>query len=224
MSELATWIAADGLKETGTANPLPVNVTTIVAGQATAANQATEITALGLLATAAAQTTGNASAAISAQPGLSASVTITRPSDTTTYGAQDVVGVTGGGTGCIDFNLGAISGSIILITSLRFQRDATALIASEAGYTLYLFSITQPGAQADNATFTVAAGDQASYLGKIAIPTPVDEGATLSIDVDGINKQVKLAGTHIFGTLTTTGAYQPVSAAVHRLTLHAIQR
>lgn len=159
---------------------------------------------------------------ISAPNGFSARVSVTRPSDTTTYAAGDVVGVTGGGTGTITFpNMGFGAGDV-MITSLRFQRNATAVIASEAGYKLHLFNVTQPGAQADNAVFDVAAGDQASYMGFISIPTPTDLGSTLHSQVDGINKQVTLAGTSLFGVLTTDGAYQPVSAAVHVVELHTV--
>lgn len=153
--------------------------------------------------------------------GYSARVQIIRPSDTTTYGAGDVVGVTGGGAGCITFpNMGPGAGDI-MITSASFQRNASALIASEAGYTLHLFNIAQPSAQVDNAAFDIATGDQASYLGSISLGTPVDLGSTLYIGTDGINKQVTLLSTSLFGVLVTAGAYQPVSAAVHVVTLHA---
>jgi hypothetical protein len=157
-----------------------------------------------------------------ASTGYAARVSVTRPSDTTTYAAGDVVGVTGGGTGTITFpNMGPAAGEI-MITSLRFQRNATALIASEAGYKLHLFSVTQPAGQADNAVFDVASGDQASYLGYIPIPTPTDLGSTLHSEVNGINKQVTLASTSLFGVLTTDGAYQPASAAVHVVELHSV--
>jgi hypothetical protein len=70
--------------------------------------------------------------------------------------------------------------------------------------------------------FDVASGDQASYLGFITIPTPTDLGSTLHSEVTNINKQVTLASTSLFGVLTTDGAYQPVSAAVHVVELHSV--
>lgn len=156
-----------------------------------------------------------------ATTGYAARVQVTRPSDTTTYGAGDVVGVTGGGTACITFpSMGPAAGEI-LITSVRFQRNATAVIAGETSYTLHLFNIAQPAAQVDNAVFDIAAGDQASYLGSINLGTPVDIGSTLAIEQNGINKQVTLASTSLFGVLVTVGGYQPVSAAVHIVELHA---
>ncbi len=156
-------------------------------------------------------------------PALSVSVSVTRPSDTTTYGANDVVGVTGGGTAGIDFNLGAISASSVLITSVAFERDAASVISGETLYNLYLYNVTPPSALADNAAFDIPSGDRASFLGKISLGAPVDEGSTLYIEQNGVNKQIKLSGTHVFGYLVTVGGYQPTSAAVHKITLNAVQ-
>lgn len=147
---------------------------------------------------------------------------ITRPSDTTTYGNVDVVGVTGGGTACIEFtNMGPSGGGEIEIVSSRFQRNASALIGSEAGYTLYLYNITQPSAQIDNDVFTLAAGDMAAYLGKISLGTPVDEGALLHVEVNNIGKQITLLSSSLFGVLVTVVGYQPASASVHVVELHS---
>lgn len=156
-------------------------------------------------------------------PGLTASVTVTRPSDTTPYTANDVLGPTGAGTSGIDLNLAAISGSNILITGVALERDVAALISGEAGYNLYLYSVTPPSALADNAAFDIPSGDRASFLGKIAISAPVDEGSTLYIENNNLNKPVKLSGTHIFGYLVSVGGYTPASASVLKVTLNAIQ-
>ena len=168
--------------------------------------------------TFAVQTTGGAGT------GLSASVSVTRPSNTTAYTAGDVVGVTGGGTATMTFALGATSASRILITSTTFERDEAALISGESNYTLHLYNVTQPGAQVDNAAFNLASGDRTAYLGSISLGTPVDLGGMhFYVGQDAINKQIKLAGTSVFGVLVTDGAYTPASAAVHVVTLHAVQ-
>lgn len=159
----------------------------------------------------------------SAAPGLSVSVSVTRPSDTTAYAANDVLGPTGGGTSGIDFNLGAVSASNILITSVALERDVTAVISGETSYSLYLYNVTPPSALADNIAFDIPSGDRASFLGKINLGSPVDEGSTLYVEQNGVNKQVKLAGTHIFGYLVTVGAYTPASATVLKVTLNAVQ-
>lgn len=157
-----------------------------------------------------------------ASQGYAAQVSVTRPADTTAYAAGDVVGVTGGGTATITFaNMGPAAGEI-MITSLRFQRNASALISGEAGYKLHLYNVTQPGAQADNAVFDLASGDRTAYLGSITIPTPTDLGSTLHSEVTNINKQITLAGTSLYGVLTTDGAYTPASAAVHVVELHSV--
>jgi hypothetical protein len=155
--------------------------------------------------------------------GFSARVSIIRPSDTTAYAANDVVGITGGGTACIVFPRMGPAGGEIMITSAAFQRNATAIISGETSYTLHLYNVTQPSAQVDNAAFDIVAGDQASYLGAINLGTPVDLGSTLYVEQNGINKQVTLLeSASLFGVLVTVGAYTPVSAAVHVVTLHSV--
>lgn len=156
-------------------------------------------------------------------PGLTANVSVTRPSDTTTYTANDVLGPTGAGTSGIDFNLGAISGSVIQIDSVSLERDVAALISGETSYKLYLYNVTPPSALADNAAFDIPSGDRASFLGPISIGTPFDEGSTLYIEQNGIGKRVKLSGTHVFGYLVTVGSYAPASATVLKVTIHATQ-
>jgi hypothetical protein len=155
--------------------------------------------------------------------GLSASVSVTRPANTTAYTAGDVVGVTGGVSASINFALAAVSGSRIIINSVTLKRYATAVAAGEAGYRLHLFDVTQPAAQVDNAVFDVASGDRSAYLGYIDLQTPVDIGSTLISNNDGIGKQIKLAGTGVFGVLQTIGGYTPASAEVFVIELHAAQ-
>jgi len=152
----------------------------------------------------------------------SSRVQFTRPSDTTAYAANDIVGITGGGTAGIDFNLGAPSGKDIIITSASIERDQSALVSGEANYVLHLYNVTPPSASADNSAFDLPSGDRASYLGSINLGTPVDLGSTLYNRTDGINAHVTLSGTHIFGYLVTVGAYTPVSADVYTVTLHAM--
>lgn len=158
-------------------------------------------------------------------PGLSVAVSVTRTADTNAYAANDVLGSATGSTAGIDFNLAAISGSSILITSVAFERDVAALISGETSYNLYLYNVTPPSALGDNAAFDLPTGDRTSFLGVINLGTPVvmPSAHTLYVEQNGINKQVKLSGTHIFGYLVTVGAYTPTSAAVHKITINAVQ-
>ncbi len=166
----------------------------------------------------------SASVQLIAAPGLNSRVSVTRPSNTNTYGAGDVLGPTGGGTATMTFAFGAVSASNIMITSARLQRNVTAVISGETTYRLHFFNATQPGAQVDEDTFTVAAGDQAAYLGYITFPQIVDVGATLHSNLENINKQVKLgATTSLFGVLETVGSYVAASASVLVVDVSAIQ-
>ena len=160
---------------------------------------------------------------LAATYGLSASVSQTRASNTNTYDAGDVLGPTGGGTASMNFALGAVSGSCVKITSVSLERDVAALISGETTYTLHLFNVTQPGAQADEATFTIASGDRSAYLGFINLGQPVDYGATLYVEQNNLNKIVKLAGTGIFGVLVTNSSYAAASASVLKVTINAEQ-
>lgn len=145
-------------------------------------------------------------------------VSVTRPSNTTTYTAGDVVGAT---AAAITFP-GFVAGEILL-TSATLQIEASALIGSEGAYSLHLYNVTPPSALADNAAWDLPSGDRASYLGKIDLGTPVDLGSTLRCDADQINKQITSLGTNLFGYLVTTIGYQPTSARVYSVALHGMR-
>lgn len=147
-------------------------------------------------------------------------VTVTRPADTDAYTANDVVGAT---AAAITFpTMGPSAGGEVIITSVAFERDVTAVISGETTYTLHLYSVTPPSALADNAAFDLPSGDRASYLGSIFLGAPVDLGSTLYVEQNGVNKQVTLASGSLYGYLVTAGAYTPASAAVYRIGLHAV--
>lgn len=147
-------------------------------------------------------------------------VSVTRPNDTIGYTAGDVVGAA---AAAIAFpTMGPSEGGEVIITSLAFERDVTAVISGEASYRLHLYSVTPPSALADNAAFDLPSGDRAAYLGWIDIPTPTDLGSTLYVAVDGINKQVTLASGSLYGYLATVGAYTPTAQSVYRIGLHSV--
>lgn len=150
-------------------------------------------------------------------------VTLTRTADTNAYTANDVMGAATGSTAALTFtNLCPVSGGTIMITSASFEHDASALISGESSFVLHLYNVTPPSALGDNAAFDLPSGDRSAYLGSINLGTPVDLGSTLYVATDGINKQIKCAGTNIYGYLVTVGAFTPASAAVHVVTLHAV--
>lgn len=154
--------------------------------------------------------------------GTTSAVTITRPANATAYTAGDVLG------GAIEFqniNLGLRGNNDgdILITSAELEADVAAVPSGMAAFNLYLYSVTPPSAVADNGAFDIPAGDRASFIGKIAVGTPVDEGSTLYIRTDQINAHIKPAGTSVFGYLVTAAGFTPAgNSEVYKVTLHAI--
>lgn len=159
--------------------------------------------------------------------GYKSVVSVTRTADTSGYTANDVLGPATATTAAIEFaGIGPMSGGEIMITSVAFERDATALISGETSYRLYLYNVTPPSALGDNVAFDIPAGDRASYLGYVDLGTPVDLGSTLYVETNGVNKQLSVKGSanggSLFGYLVTIGAYTPASAAVHVITLHAL--
>jgi hypothetical protein len=157
------------------------------------------------------------------------SVTITRPSNTTAYGAGDVIGVAdvsvaaNAGSAIHEFTNIGPAGGHILLTAADLMVYLAAVPASMANFRLDLFD-SAPTAILDNAAFDIVAGDRTKHLGYIDIGTPADRGATLAVQSDQINKQFKLASgsTSLYGLLTTDGGYTPSSAEVLKVRLSAV--
>lgn len=148
------------------------------------------------------------------------SATVSFTCGTTAYAIRDAVGASAAAAALQFTNMGTSAGRI-MITGASLEIDRAALISGEANYTLHLYNVTPPSAINDSAAWDLVSGDRASYLGNIAIPTPVDLGSTLYVEVNAVNKPIKLSGTDIFAYLVTEAAYTP-TAAVHKITLHAM--
>jgi hypothetical protein len=146
-----------------------------------------------------------------AQPAYSASATFTPAA------ASHVAGDCNGAAA--EFALAAPSASRIVITSASIEIDGAT--AEATGWSLYLFNVTPPSAVADDGAHTLPSGDRASFLGKIDLGTAIDEVDTQWNEVHGINKQVKLAGTSVFGYLVNRTTLTPANVA-HIVTLHAV--
>lgn len=121
--------------------------------------------------------------------------------------------------GAQTFALGAISGSRIMITSASLEIDGGT--AEATAWRLYLYNVTPPSALADDATWDLPSGDRASYLGYVDLGTAVDLGSTQWVETNIINKQIKLAGTSVFGYLVNLTTLTPAAVA-HIVTLHAV--
>jgi hypothetical protein len=151
-----------------------------------------------------------------------ATVSITRPNDVTAYAAGDVVGPTGA-TAVLKFEGLGNPKQAVRLDRLEFAVHDSALIASEAAYRLHLFNAL-PTVYADNAAFDIAAADRAAYCGFIDITTPVDYGATLWMQMSGLNMQVQLgADRGLWAYLVTIAGYTPSALRAMRLRLFATQ-
>jgi len=111
------------------------------------------------------------------------------------------------------------AGGHIMITSASLEIDGAT--AEATAWRLYLFSVTPPSALADDAAFTLASGDRASFLGQIDLGTAVDLVDTQWVEVHGINKHIKLTSTNLFAYLVNLTTVTPAAVA-HIVTLHSV--
>lgn len=144
-------------------------------------------------------------------------LTITRPANTTPYTANDVVG------GALTFPLMGPSAGRIMLTSTQLELDISAIPSGMSSFFLALYNVTPPSALADNAPWDLPSGDRASFLGIVQLGSPVDLGSTCYVETNIINKQIKLAGTSLFGYLVTAGGFTPAAnSEVYVATLHSV--
>jgi hypothetical protein len=115
---------------------------------------------------------------------------------------------------------GAFRGGEMKIISSMFYIADTALIASEAGYTLKLYSASPASLPADNAAWDIAAADRALYQGSLAIGTPVDIGTTCLVEVDTYTKQITVGSSGITYAALQTLAGFTATATVRHIILH----
>ena len=141
-------------------------------------------------------------------PSFSASASFTPAA--ASHAAGDSVGV------AAEFALAAPSGSLLRIVG------ASMLVAGGTNETstwrLYMFSVTPPSALADDAAFTLAAGDRASFLGYFDFAQLVDVGDTLYIEATPA-KTIQLTGTSVFAYLVNLTTVTPAAIA-RTVTLH----
>lgn len=153
--------------------------------------------------------------------GYVSAVTLTRTNDTNVYAANDVIGAATGSTAALTFPICQRGPGDYIITTASLLINSTGIISGETSYNLYLYNITPPSALGDNAVFDIPAGDQASYIGKILLGSPADEGSTLYVQTNGILCQFSALSQNVFGYLVTVGTYTPVGQRVYVTTLHA---
>ncbi len=153
---------------------------------------------------------------------FSAAVTLTRTADTNAYIANDVIGAATGSTAALTFPTMGPTGKEVFITSAALTVNIAAVVSGMTSFRLYLYNVTPPSALGDNAPFDLPAGDREAYLGYVDLGSPVDLGSTLYVETNGIQKQVKLAESRLYGYLVTAGAWTPAASTVFVVTLHTV--
>lgn len=109
------------------------------------------------------------------------------------------------------------TGSHLRITSATLRINGATI--ETTAWRLHLYSVTPPSAYADDAAWDITnATDLTSYLGYVDLSQVLDFGTTLYIDMPNLNKQIKLAGTSVFGYLVNGTTLTP-QAVAHIVTL-----
>jgi len=145
------------------------------------------------------------------------SLLVTRPANVTAYTAVDTVG------GALTFASIGPSASTIMITGAQLEPRIASIPSGMTSFRLYLYNVTPPSAVADNGAWDLPSGDRESFLGFIDLGSPADLGATCYVEVNNINKQIKLDGTSLFAYLVTTGGFTPANnSEVYEVTLHTV--
>ena len=141
-----------------------------------------------------------------------ATVSFTRPANTTAYTAGDVIG-TGASNDAIH-TLSSIgsSGGYVVVQSIELVLGISAVPSGMTSFRVHFYD-SSPTAAADNSAFDLASGDRAKYLGYIDMPAPVDLGATCFTQIDYSGKLFKLASasTSLFCELQTVGGFTPAA-------------
>jgi hypothetical protein len=162
-------------------------------------------------------TAGTPLATTASTVGFNVATTITRPANVTAYTANNVV------FGALDLGVLGPSASSVMLTSVQLELDIAAIPAGMTTFQLHLYNVTPPSALGNAVAFALPSGDRASYLGFVPIATPVAFTNTLYIESNIINKQVLLAGTHLFAYLVTVGPFTPAAVSeVYKATLHTV--
>jgi len=129
------------------------------------------------------------------------------------YGAGDLIDVAKQFSFVDSDGVAVPAGALIRILTTVIRIDQTAVQAGETSYTGYLYSVTQPSAQADNALWTLASADLSAYLGSVALGTPADLGAACYVKTGSQDFDIKLTASSLYMRLVTVGAFTATAVA-----------
>lgn len=142
-----------------------------------------------------------------------AQVAIARPANVTPYIAGDVVGSADGGV--IEFPAMGPAGGHIMLTSCDLRIDIASVPTGMTSFRLYLYTASPQSAFADNATWSLPAGDRSVYANYIDFNLVQSLGGTVVAKLDGAATQIKLGEdqTALYGYLVTTVGFTPASVS-----------
>lgn len=137
------------------------------------------------------------------------------------YLANDVMGASAEFAFTFGDGTAIPAGSLVRILTAITRIDVTGLTGTEGAYALQGYSVTQPSAQADNDAWALASGDLTTYRGAIPLGTPVDLGAALYVKSSGIDQDVRLITSSLWGRLITVAGFT-ATAVARQVTLYGI--
>lgn len=156
---------------------------------------------------------------------VTASVTRTRPADTTGYSIGDAVTDSSSASTAIVFtNMARVNAGTGYITKALLKSNLSTMVAV---FRLHLYSAT-PTLVNDNNLFTEMWADAPNYLGFIDFESTTTENGA-SDSCKSLNKDVRLAfncaagTTSIFGVLQTKTAFTPTSGQLFTIKLTSEQ-
>ena len=156
-----------------------------------------------------------------------ATLTLTRPSNTTPYTAGDVLGAADAGTpanaGSAVWSFAALRNDDgdIIVHSAAIKLSNTSIPSGMTTLVLHLYD-GAPEAILDNAAFTLSStGDKSKYLGSITFTPAVVGGMLFNAVTPNLQLALARGQSSLWGQLVTTVGYTPVSGSTITVTLNA---
>jgi hypothetical protein len=159
-----------------------------------------------------------------------ASITFTRPENTTAYTAGDVIGIADAGTpanagsAIHELTGAASSSSFVFVQSIQLLVNATAAPSGMAGFRVHLYNAA-PTAILDNAAYAFVSGDAAAWQDTYDVGTPAVRGSMLRAQAYYQGGILKLApaSSSLFAVLETSGGFTPASATAFTLRVKLLE-
>ena len=154
------------------------------------------------------------------------SASITRPSDTTTYAAGEVI--TADPAATLPFlNVPTLSGGGALLQSALIT--SRAAVAAKLDCDLLLFSANISDLDADNAAFTPTDAQLETLVGVVSFPTANWKAGDATVGAGGnafcqvLNIGLAVRSNNLYGVLVARNAYVPVSGEIFKVSLGFVE-